>query len=190
MIGATAAEERASGRPGEIVHAGICIQTSPRVCVPINYTVRPMSRYIPIGDSSLCTWRVRACVRSARRVAARHGLYLSRATAIIIHASAPHAYTGRCRRPAARTYLIAGPRGGQRARSVSPLSGTDRCRPTTTSSYRRPISLTRTRARVLVSHTPLNIACTCDIGMARGIARGSTLNLHRCLLIEKSVAIL
>lgn len=53
-----------------------------------------MSRYLPTGPLYACTCAsVRACVTCAR--VWRRGLYLSRATSIIIHTSALHAYTGR-----------------------------------------------------------------------------------------------
>lgn len=146
----------ASERAGEIVHAGICIQTSPRVCVPINYTARPMSRYPPTGPlrmyARVC---MRACVTCAR--VRRRGSYLSRVTSIIIHTSAR------------RTHIPGGaPTGGANLSYHGPRPANEhdlslRCRGPTT-SYRRPISLTRnTRARERSCHTPLIIARTCDI---------------------------
>lgn len=141
---------RASERPGEIVHAGICIQTSPRVCVPINYAARPMSRYLSTR-SLLCACVHDVCVcATPRLVPLSLSPSLARALPLLLFTRAhrTHIPGGA---PTGSANLSYHHHGGQRTRSVSPLSGTDRCRPTTM-SYRRLVSLTRTRARTFVSY--------------------------------------
>lgn len=132
-----AREERETG---EIVHAGICIQTSPRVCVPINYTVQPMSRYLPTVFLSVCT---RACTRTC--VCVRDAALSSRAPLLLFTRARRTRISREAHTENGSAKLSYHGHGGQRARSVSPLSRTDRCRPTTM-SYRRSVSNAHTSA--------------------------------------------
>lgn len=123
--------------------------------------------------------RVRACTAPRLVPLARYLYYYSHERAARIYREA--------HRPAARTYLITG-RG--RPTSTICLSAVgDRPLPATM-SYRRPVSLTRTRARERSCHMPLIIARTCDIRgdrytLARGASRGEMPNRRRFLLISR-----
>lgn len=170
-------QRRASERPGEIVHAGICIQTSPRVCVPINYTARPMSRYLP-------TYRSRfVCVCAAPRLVPLAPLPLL----LFTRARRTHIPGGA---PAARTYLITGLR---RATSTICLYVVgDRLLPADDHVLSTPRFPNAHMDASAACHMPLNIAWMCDIGMAAALAHGALcgevlrLNRRRFLLINCS----
>jgi len=135
-----------------------------------------MSRYLP-------TYRSRfVCVCATSRLVPLAPLPLllfTRARRTHIPGGAP--------RPAARTYLITGC-GGQRARSVSMLSGTGCCQPTTM-SYRRPVFLTRTWMRVRrVICRLISPGCAISAALTLDVLCGEALRLNwrRFLLINCS----
>lgn len=166
VIGRGQSEER----PGEIVHAGICIQTSPRVCVPINYTVRPMSRYLPTYARVSMGVRVCVCVRSrysAMRLVPRVLYYYSRE-----HAHIPWV--------AARTYLIATDTVANEC-DLSP-----RCRGSTAADH--VLSTTFPfHERAGTCYAPLNIASYVRYGVAFSSPTWVNSSTNLIFLIEKSI---